>query len=1132
MSAVSSGSQPKIRVDRTEIDVSPLASGPVREEILIMNEGKGRLYGNIRSDAPWVTVLDTNLNTPLVQRIILQIRPEKAPSGGESWVHILSTGGIARVKVKLKRSPVPVSTLKLDEKNFQFCGITKDEILSFSLTIRNTGPGFLSGTAVPLNDWIEVPVRGIWTKTVQVIQIVVHSSKAPQARHPIGRIQIRTNGGEETVEVSLHRSPEKGPVAKFTPSSIRISWSVRGIIEERLVIRNIGTGTLRGTIPSKYPWVTAIPSIFSVQDVAIITIRADTRLLPGTVPASVPLGIVTNAGLYTINLEITKALQTPVKPRIHLPRIKTRSRMTVLDEKGSPLQIISSGKSGGEGEIWYVEGDDHRCVKVFHPHRSCPEMEEKIRAMQNSPLKTPPGTGMCWPTGVITSASSQSRFMGYVMTRLDERYTPVHTWYDKPVQDFSFCLKSAGRLARIVDVVHSSGHCIGDLRENNVFISASGDICLIDTDSFQITDPLSSKTWFCRVGTGEYLPPELIDGSFEKEDIDRLFADRFALAVLIFRFLMQGAHPYQARGPLIEDAPTTPDKILRGLFAYEKKIPGLYPPEYAPPYDRIPGPIRALFREAFVIGHQHPQARPEPSRWISVLDTCLPHHNSPVVFAVTQPSALVFPVQEISKPPEFVDELGSVLEVKDRLVRIHHGEIRQTNRPGYSLLVGWESYSPLSSLKDMKLPPSVIVPVMMVHQNTKAGKAIRYLIPDVDFSRFVHWHDAADPTSRMKWKGKKFSFRHRVAVCRNLLSTLISIFRAGLVPFSLSPRSVFVGPDSSVRVFAVPKRSQSFDHPDDTWILHIQNLLCMMLMDGYMLYHLDKSKSSKHHLSYIPHSGVIPYPMRRVFSTRLTELQPSFHSIETSLHDWFSCAEMALYSLVSCPVDPDHWFCILPGTCPFCQKNQHDVLQLSSGPVFYRISCSPVFLLSAPVQMVRYITQRRILPERLSIPIIFLPSCVKLPYLLSGTRIFQLVSRNSPASFIPVRWQRFLPAIIPVTSTALVVIPPPRPLPDVIHVLLDISLIDEMRWVASLEQMKALFLPRLIVPKRNRRQYVRKNYSVMIYPGFFGSLEKPSMEKPKKRKKEIKEKSKSAKSGKKGGKLTKKLSDFIEEYFG
>ncbi len=41
----------------------------------------------------------------------------------------------------------------------------------------------------------------------------------------------------------------------------------------------------------------------------------------------------------------------------------------------------------------------------------------------------------------------------------------------------------------------------------------------------------------------------------------------------------------------------------------------------------------------------------------------------------------------------------------------------------------------ISSLKEMKLPPSVIVPVMMVYQNTKAGKAIRYLIPDVDFSR-------------------------------------------------------------------------------------------------------------------------------------------------------------------------------------------------------------------------------------------------------------------------------------------------------------------------------------------------------------------------------------------------------------
>ena len=142
----SSGSKPKIRVDRAEIRVSPLAPGPVREELVVMNEGKGRLYGNIRSEDPWVTVLDTTISTTFIQRIILEIRPEKAPFSGESSVHILSTGGIARIKVGLLRTPVPGPTFQMDEKVFSFCGITNDETISFSLTVRNTGPGFLSGT--------------------------------------------------------------------------------------------------------------------------------------------------------------------------------------------------------------------------------------------------------------------------------------------------------------------------------------------------------------------------------------------------------------------------------------------------------------------------------------------------------------------------------------------------------------------------------------------------------------------------------------------------------------------------------------------------------------------------------------------------------------------------------------------------------------------------------------------------------------------------------------------------------------------------------------------------------------------------------------------------------------------------
>jgi len=1116
-----SGPKPKIRLDRNEILVSPLSSAPVREELVIMNEGRGRLHGSIRSDADWVTVLDSILDTTFIQRVKVEIRPDKAPPSGESWVHILSTGGIARVKVELRRTPAPVSSLQMDEKRFQFCGINGDEKISFSLTVRNTGSGFLSGTAVPLCDWIEIPARGIWTRTVQVIPARVIALKVPKARHPVGRIHVRTNGGEEMVEVSLHRSTEKRPIPRFIPSSIRISWSVMGIIEERLVVKNTGKGTLRGTIPSRYPWITVIPSIFSVTDSMVLTVRVDTRLLPGTAPTSVSLSVITNAGPFTLNCEVARSYQVQVKPRIHLPGRKARSRMTVLDQHGTQLQIISSGKSGGEGEIWFVEGDDTSCVKIFHPHRSSSDMEEKIRVMQKSPVRISPGTGICWPKGIIVSTTVPSRFLGYMMTRLDSRFMPVHAWYDKPDQDFSFSMQAAGRLAALVHAVHASGYCVGDLRENNVFISDTGEICLIDTDSFQITDPSSTKTWFCRVGTGEYLPPELLDSSFEKQDIDRLFADRFALAVLIFRFLMQGAHPYQGRGPLVEDAPTTTDKIIRGYFAYEGKIPGLSPPDHAPSYARIPSSVRSLFHEAFVTGHQHPKARPEPVRWARALGSGYEERISsikPVKSSIdtgTKDEKKKRPEKVIV--PEYVDDDGNPVYPGEILVRITHGQIRRTTRPGFALLTGAESFAPFTIKKTYELPPSVIVPEKMVFKIQNHEKKIHYLIPSTDFSRYVHWHQAADPESRRTWISGKFSFRHRVAACRNLLSALISITRAGLYPFSLSSRSVFTGPDSSVRVIAVSRDNARTDEEATLTLLSdVRTLLCMMLMDGCHPGQVA-GRVVGSGPGYVPSPDCIPFPVRKIFS-ETPGLNPS---LEKVLYDWFVSAEHAFNSLISCLINPDHWYCIYPGICPFCHPDYYSRLlkgQVSVPP------CLPVrvlLFLSAPVHTVRYLKRRRLQKETKRIPVIPLSHCTKRPVLISGRQIHALAAWSCNVAFLPVHYKSSLPACIPRMTTALVFIPPVLSLEEMILKTFDLSFIDEMRWVSSLEQMKGKLFPRLVRIKRVRRCYVRKTISVMILPGLFEPPERPISSKQKKQRKR-----------KAKGSLSKKLSEFIEELFG
>jgi hypothetical protein len=146
---------------------------------------------------------------------------------------------------------------------------------------------------------------------------------------------------------------------------------------------------------------------------------------------------------------------------------------------------------------------------------------------------------------------------------------------------------------------------------------------------------------------------------------------------------------------------------------------------------------------------------------------------------------------------------------------------------------------------------------------------------------------------------------------------------------------------------------------------------------------------------------------------------------------------------------------------------------------------------------------------------------MNLPFRISTGTIPILAARNDDLVFLPVCHKCHLPVCLPRMTTALAIIPPVFSLEALILKRFDISLIDEMRWVSSLEQMKGTFFPRLVRVKRVRRQYVRKTISVMMFPGFFENLTKPAPSKGKK-----------GRRGKTKGNLSKKLTEFIEEFFG
>jgi DNA-binding helix-hairpin-helix protein with protein kinase domain len=156
------------------------------------------------------------------------------------------------------------------------------------------------------------------------------------------------------------------------------------------------------------------------------------------------------------------------------------------------------------------------------------------------------------------------------------------------------------------------------LRESNILVSPNALIAFVDCDSFQVKDSINGRVFYTRVGTGEFLPPELHSVDFRDGDHDRLYSDRFALAILIFKFLMLGVHPYQAKGPIMDNTPSIEGKIRKGIYPYAGSK-GVLPPDYAPPYEIIPLPLRRLFHRCFVQGHLEPSVRPAAKEWMDTL---------------------------------------------------------------------------------------------------------------------------------------------------------------------------------------------------------------------------------------------------------------------------------------------------------------------------------------------------------------------------------------------------------------------------------------------------------------------------------------------------------------------------------
>jgi DNA-binding helix-hairpin-helix protein with protein kinase domain len=172
-------------------------------------------------------------------------------------------------------------------------------------------------------------------------------------------------------------------------------------------------------------------------------------------------------------------------------------------------------------------------------------------------------------------------------------------------------------IASIIEAIHISGYVLGDIKPQNILVNDRALPSIIDTDSFQVRNPLNGKIYRCPVGSPDYTPPELIDKDFSSIDQTEVH-DRFRLAVIIYQLLFGGQTPFAGKWIGAGETPETNELIRQGLWLYAPNRL-MQPVERTIPLEIIHPEVQRCFLRCFNDGYKNSNLRPTAGDWVKAL---------------------------------------------------------------------------------------------------------------------------------------------------------------------------------------------------------------------------------------------------------------------------------------------------------------------------------------------------------------------------------------------------------------------------------------------------------------------------------------------------------------------------------
>lgn len=299
--------------------------------------------------------------------------------------------------------------------------------------------------------------------------------------------------------------------------------------------------------------------------------------------------------------------------------------MAYRDDQGRLVELGEPLGAGGEGTVYRLGGDSKRCAKIYHPNKAA-ERRAKLQAMLACPPDPRLRGTVAWPTQLLFDDDAATAFAGFVMPA----HAGLHELYRLLVPDerlqFAAFLSArdlchvAAELARVLHGIHRAGHCVGDLKPQNVLVSPiTGRIFWLDTDSFQICDSNDRRLHPSGMVTPEYTAPELFADARRTRRTPA--SDTFALAVLVHQILLGGAHPFDGdRVAGNASLERIPGRIRHGACPLLRGTTAVRGAASALSADILHPAIQELFERCFGPGHRDPCARPSALEWQRTLE--------------------------------------------------------------------------------------------------------------------------------------------------------------------------------------------------------------------------------------------------------------------------------------------------------------------------------------------------------------------------------------------------------------------------------------------------------------------------------------------------------------------------------